>query len=487
MIEPHEHEPKLAALAAYRTRQLGVAGRARIERHLADCAVCSEALAGMRSYAQLTEEAFALPTPSIDWSRMELPLRREATRLARRQRRWAMPLALAAVAAVGLLLAQQAARPGIPPAPARPSLVPARAIPSIATFLHVEITAIAGAVEGVDEHGQRVPFDLSSSPSEGWVLETASQSELHLALEGTAALIVAPGSQLALRRLRRGDVILDLTRGKVVNHVRTLAPDAHYEVVAGRYRVAVRGTRFSVERLERGLGVQVDEGRVAVLEENGALVTELLAPARWLQGSDGARQPIALPLPRPRESAPGSARWPVLELPAWPHVVGWDVDGTDAGAEALLRMRVPPADVEIGAVMDDGRRMGARFHVDALGGRFDPRGLKLIGPRPEPMPPHESLDPAQASAVIRAGEPALQRCYERALRGQSGLAGTLRARLHIDIDARGRVKRAELIASESVPVLLSDCVRQVAQSWHFPGPGGVGITFESTISFRPAR
>jgi hypothetical protein len=488
MADPREHQPKLGALEAYRRQRLTAAGRARVERHLAGCPSCQEALEGMRRYAQISEDALDVPLPAIDWARMELPLQREATRLARGHalRRMAAPLAVAVAAGVVLFLAQQAQQRdsmAMRTSPAVVARVPA------ATLLPTQVTALIGSVEAIDGQGRSVALDLSSTPSEGWVLRTGAQSELHLALEGTAALIVAPSSELRLSTLRPGKVNLGLTGGQVISHVRKLAEGERYEVSVDDRRVAVRGTRFSVARLEPGLAVQLDEGAVAVLREDGAVTAELRAPASWQdRGAGGlATATPTKALPRPREGAAGAAHWPALEVPTWAHVVQWQIDGSELSGGATLRMRVPPGELEVLALLDDGRRMYGTVRVDALGTHFDPRALKLAAPRGGAEPASRPLDPVAAAAVIHAAEPALQRCYERALRGApAGGPNVLRLRLRIDLDGRGRVKQVQLVAKEPIPELLGACVRQLATGWQFPRPGGGGITFEAPISFRPA-
>jgi hypothetical protein len=491
MVERREHQPKLAALGAYRSERLSPSARARIERHLAACELCRQALLGMQRYAVLVEEARAVPSPAIDWSRMELPLAREATRLVRRRqaRRMAGALALAAAVGIGLFVAREPARPrsmrqsGSSQMSARPA---PEALP-----LRTQITAIVGAVEGTDASGRHMALDLGSSPAEGWAIETGAQSELHLALGATAELIVPPSSRLALRSLREAAVELSVARGQVINHVHTLGSGSRYEIVAAAHRMAVRGTRFSVELGQQGLAVQVDEGMVAVMGENGVQLAELHAPQRWQDASGAtaaAVRSVEQGLRRPHQLAQGSASWPVLEIPSWPHVIGWEVDRAELSAGAELRMRVPLGDLDILATLDDGRRMRGHIHMDAVGARFDPRGLRLLGPQAVQGPSREVFDPARAALVIREGGPALQRCYERSLRGlPDAPSGPLHARLRIELDLRGRVKRVELAGTQTLSALLGDCVRRVAEGWRFPTPGKPGIIFEAPISFRPTH
>jgi len=282
--------------------------------------------------------------------------------------------------------------------------------------------------------------------------------------------------------VRAGEIEIALERGAVVSAVQPLGEQGRYQIVTLGHQVAVRGTLFSVEQLVDGLAVQVDEGKVVVLRE-GSLVVELRAPERWQQHPPRAQPRRADRLDRPYEPAIGFAAWPVLQIPSWPHVIEWSIEGSRLGAAGELRMRVPIGVRDIRALLDDGLRMRGRVHVDALGARFDPRSLVLIGPVPGEAEATTAPDPAQAAAVIRAAQPDLQRCYERSLRHRP--SGALRARLRLRIDARGEVREIALAADEPVPELLSQCIEALAIRWRFPAPGGSGITFEAPLRFQP--
>ena len=102
-------------LAAYATGDLGADERARIERHLVDCAECRQTAADFR--ALLDELAATTPVPpDVGWARYRAELRgRLASRRARSWRaRWLRPLPAAAVAAVAaaLVIIVYAAIPG---------------------------------------------------------------------------------------------------------------------------------------------------------------------------------------------------------------------------------------------------------------------------------------------------------------------------------------------------------------------------------------
>jgi hypothetical protein len=90
--------------------------------------------------------------------------------------------------------------------------------------------------------------------------------------------------------------------------------------------------------------------------------------------------------------------------------------------------------------------------------------------------------------VILAGRPALQRCYERSLKNES--SGSHALRLSISIDPRGRVRRVEPASQKpgvELPAELAQCIRTAVQSWHFPAPGGEGITLEAPLRLQLRR
>jgi hypothetical protein len=437
---------------------------------------------GLHRFAALALDARAPEEPRIDWARMELPLQHEGARLrrARNWRRTALPALAVATAAAFVLVVmtrqKRAPQPVVAPRSAQPVL-------AVAHPLAIRIAAIVGQAHAIGPDGVRVDVNLETRPVEGWTLHTGSGSELHVVLEGTGAVLLAGESQIALVRAREAEVELALAQGRVVNAVRPRASTARYAVTALGHEVAVRGTLFSVEHETRGLAVQVDEGAVVVLRD-GVVVAELRAPQRWSQADGLAQQHAraADALGRPRELAAGFEAWPVLQVPVWPRVVSWEIDGTRLAASGELAMRVPSGDLDIAALLVDGRRMHARIHIDAIGARFDPRALRMVGAALEPaLAP--APDPALAAAVIRRGQPDLQRCYERSLRSQPG--GAVSARLRLRIDGRGRVREADLDGSVAIPAVLDECVRSVVMRWTFPAPGGAGITFEAPVRFQP--
>src|SRR5690606_13855314 len=164
------HAPKIAALMALAEERLSPSARARIERHLADCPVCRQALAAIVLHARIADDVRALDPPELDFSRMEQALEREAARITaqeraaqRRRRRPAIVAALALAAAAVLGLVWSGGRGGEAVAPPAPPVEPAAIaerdeIPEHTPAPRIESAPLAATVTLVAGRGaERVP------------------------------------------------------------------------------------------------------------------------------------------------------------------------------------------------------------------------------------------------------------------------------------------------------------------------------------------
>lgn len=93
------------------------------------------------------------------------------------------------------------------------------------------------------------------------------------------------------------------------------------------------------------------------------------------------------------------------------------------------------------------------------------------------------IDVAQVRAVIDANRPQVRSCYERRLKVNNLLQGTLK--LQVKVGASGQV------AQTSIGGTLSDkevsaCVKQLASQWRFPAPsGGACAVVAAPFQFSP--
>lgn len=190
------------------------------------------------------------------------------------------------------------------------------------------VPAVVGAEPATEEHGVELRF------TDGTNVEVARRARLRVA------------------ELTPRGATLELAAGRVALDVRP-RPHAQWSVWAGTVEVRVHGTRFSVERAEDGVQVEVERGLVEVRPDG--------APSVWLH--DGERYPAAVPVSTPS----GPIRAPAHE----PTHVDDAVDSETApprplprGAHATMPDRAP----EIYALLvSDGRYADALARLDAQG------------------------------------------------------------------------------------------------------------------------
>lgn len=501
----HVHEPKVHALLAQRDGRLSAQGHARLARHLAACTTCCELERGMRLEAALRAEVLH-HTPVVDFAKIERALRAQREASARSRRRmklvWSAAAALSIAAAVVLAVLRDAPTQGAQQ-PVASSLrasapdAPARYLP-----VRADVTAVRGEVwitRDAQPNAERLR--VPGIVGEGDVLSCVASCEAHVRIAQQTAFVLAEGGKVQLVRLREGDTQLGLEHGRIVSQVHPLTGTQRFEVLARGYTVAVRGTHFSVSAGDERLEVAVDEGHVVVTNSQGQDVADLHAGQRFGLGSAlESNGPVHLPEalgsdasyatnpsgPRDSDNMEG-AQLATLELPALTaldlghgvRVETLSVRGASFGTAGQLAMRVPVGDVELDVTLADGRTHALQIEVPLSGFRVDEawwkRALRESAPAAE-----NTLGAAEISVVVQRGMPALERCYELALKQRPDVSGKLT--LRISLDRHGRVQRADPRAQHAaVPEQLVSCLRTAVKRWTFPAPGPSGITFDAPI------
>ncbi len=95
------------------------------------------------------------------------------------------------------------------------------------------------------------------------------------------------------------------------------------------------------------------------------------------------------------------------------------------------------------------------------------------------------LNPKEASAIVMRGAPALQGCYERALKKNAGLqmrAG-LGVTLGITVKPVGAVDSVDV--SPSVDAEMTKCIKATISRWKFPTFTGHAVTIEQKLTLTP--
>ncbi len=524
------HPPKIAALEALERDRLSEAGRRRVERHLARCGACREALAAIRAYRALASEAGEASqraAEAFDWRRVEERLAREAAELARRASRGetrgappsptpattlegararrlaAMAALLAAAALLWLFVRPQrsvdhepaATAPSAPlvasseePPPAPPSASvadePRRPDPAVVSLVLGEVwlsplgdgavptrAALGARFErGTLETGARGLGQFGVEPHGA---DGVSLGSVRVALGASTRLVVAP---TALSEAAPGTVALGLSAGRIA--IDGFESGARIVVLAGQHRVEVRWAEVTIDLEEGAPTIVVDTLR----REGGEVV--VIAP-------DGTRHPLSADGSWPREArtAPfepmtfAALEGASLSI-AYPGAVRFEVGAERFAGGPELALRVPRAPVTIRVFDAAGRAF--RAEVDPLGD--DPITLGPSELRAERAERAErargSLRDEDIAARLRESQGSLRRCYEAALRRYPYLgSGTLRAR--VSVNARGEVREVS-VRGESIPPVLDACIRDEASAWRFPAPGG-DVTFEVPLRFLAER
>ena len=492
-----EHAPKLRALRALHAQQLSAAGSAQLERHLAGCAVCHEALRGLRLAERLLDEARS-GEPELDFARLSAGLERRLSRERRlRFLRSAAVLPLAAAAAAVFTWLRQA-----PPAETPPPEPPlARApepllLPAEPAF-EASVTALAGRGTLQPLRGEAVALGIDLPLHEGDRVQLEAESLAHLRLDRASGCVLGPDTELELRSLRSGETELALVRGRVTSRVQPLTAAQFYRIRAAGYAVSVLGTHFEVAVAGDKLEVLVGEGHVLVQDAEGRVVADLRARAHFaidptfgarLATRDASHPALQLELPR----ALG------IELEAWSRVslldvralerygvTGLTLDGSRFPLSGEIAVRVPRGDVELVIERLTSVPQKVVLYVPPEGLSLAPDALRKLLKLPKPegsASPRPEVDFERVLSVVRAGTGDLQRCYERALKQRPELDGRLT--LRVSLETSGRVAQAQPRSDANLPADLVDCLRNVASRWHFPA-SPAPLAFDIPLRLQP--
>jgi hypothetical protein len=95
------------------------------------------------------------------------------------------------------------------------------------------------------------------------------------------------------------------------------------------------------------------------------------------------------------------------------------------------------------------------------------------------------LNPKEASAIVMRGAPALQGCYERALKknGALQMRAGLGVTLGIKVKPAGEVDSVDV--SPSVDADMTKCIKTTIARWKFPTFTGQAVTIEQKLTLTP--
>lgn len=489
------HRPKLRALEAFAEDLLSPEAEAILERHLAHCETCQEALASIQAYAEVRDHALE-DQPEIDWSKVEFALRREARDIAQSKRpEWLSIAAIAAAVALAVGLgwknyfaepepstagdAQEALANLAAPDPEAPVPPAAQGTPTPRIAIAGSLLAQVGQTL-IDDQGVLAGAELSEG-SQLRLVGAGAMAHLRFA-QGTGFTLANDGASVRLEKAHSGELALRLQHGRITNRVRS---GTSYTVHSGDYEVRVRGTFFQVENHGEGVSVRLDEGRVDILKD-GELLEALTAPARWasspeLLPNDEAISATDAPfgLASDEESF-GNTSLATLTLPAQSDIERWQLGEHVFAAAGELSLRLPVATHEIVAWDQAGQSRRFELLLPTDGHRVSEREL------PRRRARVGSLRADEIQPVIQSRIRNLRRCYERQLRrGNPELAARFRLRVTVGTD--GRVRRVNISSEHEAPPPLLQCFHREASGWQFPEPRGGPATFDLPLDLSPNR
>ena len=95
------------------------------------------------------------------------------------------------------------------------------------------------------------------------------------------------------------------------------------------------------------------------------------------------------------------------------------------------------------------------------------------------------LNPKEASAIVMRGAPALQGCYERALKKNAALQmrSGLGVTLGITVKPAGQVEGVDV--APSVDAEMTKCIKATVGHWKFPTFTGHAVTIEQKLTLTP--
>jgi hypothetical protein len=232
--------------------RLDPADSVRFHSHIEGCTACRERAALWRGLVPALREARPPGPDAMATRRMQVEMERRlagrvAASPARRWRPWWAPaFGLVAAAAAIVIWLRVGGHPRAPVAAGY------AVVSDIGGDVRVGETLLTAAA--------RIPADTP--------IVLAAGGAVNLELDGGAAVEVAGPARLTLAGSAHA-VAVRLTEGRLSAQVTHRRPDETFAVITRHARVEVRGTQFSVAVSGEGTHVEVLEGRVAVLLDDG--------------------------------------------------------------------------------------------------------------------------------------------------------------------------------------------------------------------------
>ena len=450
---------------------------AREQRHVDGCADCATAqtrvqaarlgldFAARSEPAELSAAAEARAEASIRWTRITpaVPVRRP----------FVVGLGLAAACAAAFVVWQARAPKRAAYAAATSSPASHRATLNAARPDRLEalVTLVGGDVSLVrgDAPARRLGLDTRLGAADR--ITTAGSARAAAQWSEGSGFLLYGDAELTLARLEPRTQRLELGRGQISVRVGPHEPGESLHVITPDHVVSVHGTWFTVASAAHTTTVEVLEGTVEVTERDGSASTLLTAPAR---ATFGPGRSVSAPLSG-HQAAKLRAE---SEMNFLPWTAGLDAARSTSGA--LLVASQPPAELAVdgivlGSTPLELRRPFGRHYVELTRADFrtqhqwiavgkEPGELRASLVHAAPVADEPSA-PVEIESMIHRRSSQIRACYERRLKRDPSLAGTVSLKLRVG-DA-GQVTRVDVEQSTLPDPLVAECLRREAAGWSF--------------------
>ena len=281
--------------------ELSSADRADFEEHLGHCEPCAQLVHELELFRTLLLKARVPGMTAEQWEVMDeraLLMGSEFVPPSSRLPQVYWGVAIAAASAFLFLGAWQLAtgpehEPGAHAAAKHASTVTRHLPGQVPVDVLHNAPLVAGAVDGelqvVDGQGNWQPMKAGHKLGpKTRIRSTMSSRQARLVVPGHFELEVSSGTEVVLLRTNPKSTFVRLRRGAITCQVEKRRPDQRFAVFAGRFRMAVLGTRFLVRHSDDAqVAVLVAEGAVRVDEATEPLAkvsettTVVRAGSRW--------------------------------------------------------------------------------------------------------------------------------------------------------------------------------------------------------------
>lgn len=488
----------------------------KLRRHMEGCPGCSGAFQRLQSTQNLCREAGTDELPELNWREIETKIhwrRAKQEHKAPSRVKWRPALAMAGAAVLSavvtaLVLFSMIEPPAVAPRVATPvkTVAPAPQVACPAPLQKAEgLSALATLLQGqvylLTSGGLKTPLELNRPLFAG---DRAITYKGRAALQWShgTGLRMNPDTEVELKQLTTRDQEMVLWQGKVFLEVAKRQKGQNgLAVLSQGLRVSVKGTHLSVARQDGDLVVEVYRGSVVVAPQDG----------RW----QGMEVPAGFALAAPLDGGgkPKMDRLPVDAIPFQDSVsrmnlVNWTDLKEVIGATGPMQVTSKPdgADLRVNSLevgtTDIMLRTPYSNHLVELyrGGKliqrkwvnFTPTMTRVVlrGMPAEHLPrvwkasqiPEVSAALGPVSTRQKHGQ--IQRCYERRLKQNPKLEGTLE--ILISVDGDGRILGTRLGRRGTIrDTYLERCALTRAQAWRF-APAKDGKAYDVSFPFNLA-